>query len=135
MSGSGGPFHRKTLNPYLRNDHIPFDVRGPALAAFPRHLRKGSSHACNAYRASHAIFVREGATQAFDRVDDVPAVFRTRMLSLRAYDANDLMVDADLVDGTQVEYLVGRMLSRADVAYIHAHYAKRGCYAARIDRA
>lgn len=89
----------------------------------------------NAYRASHAIFVREGATQAFDRVDDVPAVFRTRMLSLRAYDANDLMVDADLVDGTQVEYLIGRMLARNDVAYIHAHYAKRGCYAARIDPA
>lgn len=89
----------------------------------------------NAFKASHAIFVRERAAEAYDRVNEVPALFRIRMLSLRAYDADDFMVDADLVDGTQVEYLIGRMLARADVAYIHAHYAKRGCYAARIDRA
>lgn len=89
----------------------------------------------NAYRASHAIFVREGATEAYDRVDEVPTLFRIRTLSLRAYDANDLMVDADLVDGKQVEYLIARLLAREDVAYVHAHYAKRGCYAARIDRA
>lgn len=87
------------------------------------------------YRASHAIFVREGATEAFDRVDEVPAPLRIRTLSLRAYDARHAMVDADLVDGKDVERLIARMLARDDVAYIHAHYAKRGCYAARIDRA
>lgn len=89
----------------------------------------------NAYRASHAIFVREGASEAYDRVNDVPPVFRLRALSLRAYDHNHLMVDADLVDGTDVESLIARMFARPDVAYVHAHYAKRGCYAARIDRA
>ncbi len=44
------------------------------------------------------------------------------------------MVDADLVDGREAETLIARLFADPQVAYIHAHYAKRGCYAARIDR-
>ncbi len=87
------------------------------------------------YRASHAIFVREGAAAAYDRVDEVPAVMRARLLSLRAFDASGMMADADVVDGAAVEPLIARLLANADVSYIHAHYAKRGCYSGRIDRA
>jgi hypothetical protein len=86
------------------------------------------------YRASHAIFVREGATAAYDAVDEIPEVIRIRAISLRAFDAADMMVDADLVNGAEMEAAIGRMFARPEVAYLHAHYAKRGCYAARIDR-
>jgi hypothetical protein len=86
------------------------------------------------YRATHAIFVREGATHAFDEVDVVPEVLRGRLLSLRAYDAKGMMVDADVVDGAEVEDLIKRLLDNAEVGYIHAHNAKRGCYAAHIER-
>ena len=89
----------------------------------------------NAYRSSHAIFVREGAESAYDRVDEIPEVMRIRPISLRAFGADDAMVDADLVDGAALAPLIERVLARPDVAYLHAHYAKRGCYAARIDRA
>jgi len=88
----------------------------------------------NPYRASHAIFVLENATAAYDRVDEVPEVLRVRMISLRAFDADDLMVDADVVDGKELEGAIDRLLADSRVAYLHAHYAKRGCYAARIDR-
>jgi hypothetical protein len=87
------------------------------------------------YRASHAIFVREGAAATYDRINEAPAVMRARLLSLRAFDADGMMVDADVVDGAVVESLIARLLANADVSYIHAHYAKRGCYAGRIDRA
>ena len=87
------------------------------------------------YRASHAIFVREGAAAAYDRVDEVPPVMRARLLSLRAFDADGMMVDADVVDGAVVESLIARLLANADVSYIHAHNAKRGCYSGRIERA
>jgi len=86
------------------------------------------------YRSSHAVFVLEGAKEAFDAVDEVPDVLRSRLLSLRAFDAHDLMIDADVVDGTDVETLISRLLSNPEAAYLHAHYAKRGCYAARIER-
>ena len=86
------------------------------------------------YRASHAIFLREGAETAYDRVNEVPEVLRVRPISLRAFDAEDLMADADLADGTEVKSAIERLFANPQIAYIHAHYAKRGCYAARIDR-
>jgi hypothetical protein len=45
------------------------------------------------------------------------------------------MVDAGLVDGAALDGLIRRFFGNPDVDYLHAHYAKRGCYAARIDRA
>jgi len=86
------------------------------------------------YRASHAIFVREGAEQSYDRIDEVPEVMRVRLLSLRAYDAQGMMVDADVVEGKDVEALIARLFQSPEVAYLHAHNAKRGCYSGRIDR-
>jgi len=87
------------------------------------------------YRASHAIFVREGAENTYDRTDEVPDVMRTRLLSMRAYDALGMMLDADVVDGRQIEDVITRFFLSSQVAYIHAHNAKRGCYSGRIDRA
>jgi hypothetical protein len=87
------------------------------------------------YRASHAIFVLEGARTAYDAVDAVPPALRRRVLSLRAFDSDHHMVDADLVDGAAAEGLIERLFADPAVAYIQAHYARRGCYAARIDRA
>jgi hypothetical protein len=87
------------------------------------------------YRASHAIFVREGAERAYEGVDETPECLRLRPISLRAFDASGFMIDADLVDGADVEASIRRLFAAPAAAYIHAHYAKRGCYAARIDRA
>lgn len=91
--------------------------------------------AATPYRASHAIFVREGAERPVEVVDAIPDVLRRRPLSIRAFDASHMMVDADLVDGVSADVLISRMLDDARVAYLQAHYAKRGCYAARIERA
>jgi hypothetical protein len=88
----------------------------------------------NPYHQSHAIYVAQGATQCYDRIDAVPEVLRTRTLSLRAYDKDDLIVDADLVEGPKLEGLIERFFANPEVAYIHTHYAKHGCYAGRIDR-
>jgi hypothetical protein len=87
------------------------------------------------YRASHAIFVREGAETAYDAVDEIPEVLRLRPLSLRAFGSDHMMLDADLVDGREAAVAIGRLLANPEVHYIQAHYAKRGCYAARIERA
>ncbi len=87
------------------------------------------------YRSSHAIFVREGATTACEAVDETPECLRIRPISLRAFDASGMMVDADLANGREVEAAIRRLLENPAAAYLHAHYAKRGCYAARIDRA
>ncbi|MBL4784888.1 MAG: DUF1203 domain-containing protein [Cohaesibacteraceae bacterium] len=87
------------------------------------------------YRARHAIFVREGATDQFECLNAIPDVMHKRMIALRAFDINHLMVDAEIAQGDAIEIEVQRMLANADVAYIQAHNARRGCYSGRIERA
>ncbi|HZB69810.1 MAG TPA: DUF1203 domain-containing protein [Sphingomicrobium sp.] len=85
------------------------------------------------YRSSHAIYVREGAAEAWSG-DLLPEVMRKRLLSLRGFSADGMMVDADVVEGREAEPVIERLFADPAVAYIHAHYARPGCYAARIDR-
>jgi hypothetical protein len=91
--------------------------------------------AATPYRSRHAIYIIEGEQRRFDAVNVVPDVMRRRLLSLRAFDAQGMMVDADVVDGREVEPLIERLLGDERTAYVHAHYARRGCFAARIERA
>jgi hypothetical protein len=88
------------------------------------------------YQSRHAIFVSERAIEPARHVDEMPAILATRrLISLRAYDAAGMMVEADIIPGDQVEQTTLDFLAHREVAYIHAHNAARGCYAARIDRA
>lgn len=87
------------------------------------------------YRASHAIFVREGAERAYESVGVIPEPLKVRPISLRAFNAAGEMVEADLIDGRDLDASIARFSAQSEVAYLHPHYAKRGCYAARIDRA
>ncbi len=86
------------------------------------------------YRASHAIYVRVAAKEPFDAVNEVPEALLGRLLAVRAYDAGGLMVAADIVEGREAFPLIQRFLANKDVEYLHAHFARRGCFAARIDR-
>ncbi len=86
------------------------------------------------YRSNHAIFVREGAIEATPEVGEIPEVIRLRLISVRAFDAADMMVDADVVQGHELEPVIERMFAGDRVEYLHLHNAKPGCYAARVDR-
>jgi Protein of unknown function (DUF1203) len=87
------------------------------------------------YRASHAIFIAEGARLAANFENEVPLVMQSRMLSVRAFDANHMMVDAELLDGLQLEYQINQFFAREPIAYLQVHYAKRGCFAGSVERA
>lgn len=86
------------------------------------------------YRSRHAIFVREGAETTAVVEDRLPRQLARRLLSLRAYDGAGMMTDAEVLEGAGAEPLVREWLARPDVAYLHAHNARRGCFAARIPR-
>jgi hypothetical protein len=91
--------------------------------------------ASSPYRSSHAIYVRERAREAAPEIDEVPEIIRLRLLSVRAFDAPGMMVDADVVEGREVAPTIERLFHDARVAYLHLHNAKAGCFAARVDRA
>ena len=85
------------------------------------------------YRQQGPIFVRE-IEQRFDARGIMPPALAIRLLSLRGFDAEGMMIEADIVEGVDAPPLIGRFFENGNVAYIHAHYARRGCFAALIER-
>jgi hypothetical protein len=86
------------------------------------------------FRSSYAIYVRRGET-AYDAVNEVPEQLRLRLLSVRAFDESGMLIGADVVDGPELEPVIERLFADERAAYLHVHFAKPGCYAARIERA
>jgi hypothetical protein len=87
------------------------------------------------YRSNHAIYVCRSSAEAFDAVDVVPEVILKRFVSVRAFDARHMMIDADVIDGARAASLFERLLANPEATYLHVHNAKRGCYSARVERA
>ena len=88
----------------------------------------------NPYRASHAIFVTEGPFEAAEFVDEVPPVFVGRILSLRGFDPQGMMVDAELARPGEADAVIRSLFANPSIDRIHAHNATRGCFAAEIER-
>lgn len=86
------------------------------------------------YRSRHAIFVRESALAPARVQDTLPPALAGRLLAIRAYDADGMMIDAEVIEGAEAAPLIERFLDNPNAAYLHAHNARRGCFAARIDR-
>ena len=95
-------------------------------------LNHVSHNVANPYRASHAIFVAERERAEF--IDEPAPVFETRVLSLRAFDAQGMMTDAVLAQPGEADAAIRKLFDNAKVEAIHAHNAVRGCFSARIER-
>lgn len=87
------------------------------------------------YRASGPIFVRSGAMTANPAVGEIPAMFRHRLLSIRAYDSAAMMVAADVVKGSELEGVIHRLFANESASYLHIHNAQPGCYNCSVVRA
>ena len=130
---------RHGVKRYVADEKPGFPDRIEMKDAEPGQTMLLINHVCQPadtpYHARHAIFVREEARQTYDRIGEIPEVMRCRLLSLRAFDEVGMMLDADVLDGANIEDAIERFFANPDVAYIHVHNAKRGCYSGRIDRA
>ena len=120
VSGNGFPCRvsltdRAVGERVLLVNHVSHDVAGP-------------------YRASHAIFVTETDQAAADYVDEPPPVFGPRVLSLRGFDSQGMMVDAVLTQPGEADAGIRELFANAEIETIHAHNATRGCFAAKIER-
>jgi Protein of unknown function (DUF1203) len=132
LAGHGAKRYIVDANPGFPDRIEMRDVEEGAPVLLINHVHQPGD---TPYRASHAIFIREGAERAYEAINDIPLVLQVRPLSVRAFSANHWMVDADLRDGNILEPLVHKFLSNPEVAYLQVHFAKRGCYAALIVRA
>jgi hypothetical protein len=87
------------------------------------------------YRASGPIFVRRGARQAALARGVLPPYVTRRLMSVRAYDIDDMMVDAEVCEGAAAGATILRLMDDDAVAYVHLHNAKRGCFSCLVERA
>jgi hypothetical protein len=98
-------------------------------------LNHVSHEVANPYRASHAIFVTEGAGEAAECVNRVPPVFEPRVLSLRGFDRDGMMAEAMLTQPGEADVGIRKLFEIPEIETIHAHNAARGCFSAKIERA
>lgn len=86
------------------------------------------------YRASHAIFVKDGGRTEHCAIKEIPETVTNRPVSIRGYDNKHMMVEADAVEGLQAKQCIQRILTNSDVSYLQIHTAKRGCFLTNVER-
>jgi len=96
-------------------NHVHHDVAGP-------------------YRSAFAIYVRRDAVQAAYE-DTCPPCFADRTLSLRGFAEDGALAKAQLAPPGGADAAIRDLLSNPAIAYINAHNAAAGCFAARVERA
>ena len=87
------------------------------------------------YQASGPIFVRESANEAVLAPGQIPEVVRSRLMSVRAYDNDGMMVNAAVTPGGQLERHIEKFFANSRVTYLHLHNAGAGCYSCHVERA
>lgn len=87
------------------------------------------------YRSVYAIYVREAANAPAEYVDETPPVFEGRPMAFRAFDGEGMLRNAALALPGQADAKIRELFASADIAYIHAHNAAHGCFAAKVERA
>jgi hypothetical protein len=88
----------------------------------------------NPYRSSHAIFIRDGAVANKMAPNQVPETVSGRLVSIRAFDSLDMMIDARVVEGENSVKEINKLFATPEIEYLHVHTAKQGCFLASVDR-
>ncbi|MEO6039525.1 MAG: DUF1203 domain-containing protein [Saprospiraceae bacterium] len=87
------------------------------------------------YQASGPIFIRRTARTADLRPNEIPKMLDHRLLSVRGYDQAGMMLEATVVEGKQLRANILQLFERPEIAYLHLHNAKPGCYNCLVERA
>ncbi len=91
--------------------------------------------AASPYRASGPIFIRRNARQSRVPAGEIPSYVSRRLMSVRAYDSEDIMVEASVCEGTLAAGELERLFGDGAVAYVHLHNAKQGCFSCAVVKA
>jgi hypothetical protein len=104
---------------------------GETVILLPHAHQEGPSP----YQATGPIFVRQHAATAQPQVGEIPRMFHHRLLSVRGYDAEAMMIAAEVVPGAELESTIQRLFADESVRYLHIHNARPGCFNCVVNRA
>ncbi len=86
------------------------------------------------YRSVGPIFVHTTPCERYTPSGEIPTSLRHRLLSVRAYRADDYLVAADVTPGQDLESLLDRLFGLEEVGYLDIHNARPGCFNCRVRR-
>ncbi|ASK28685.1 hypothetical protein CEY12_00525 [Chryseobacterium sp. T16E-39] len=87
------------------------------------------------YKASGPIFIRANKATRIYEINEVPTMFNHRLLSIRGYTKEGIMLFADVFEGKLLKEKIPVIFENPDIQYIHIHNAKPGCFGCAVARA
>ncbi len=85
-------------------------------------------------RSRSPIFIHEEPCEVQTAWDDLPYQLTYRQLSVRAFDGDVMMTDAEVIDGAKRQATLERFFADASTHEVHVHNAVRGCWATTVVR-
>jgi hypothetical protein len=85
------------------------------------------------YRSASPAFVHVDGCEPYEGAE-VPEQQLRRLLSVRSFDQAAMMLDAEVIAGTDLAQRLDTMFDNAATAFVHVHNAGPGCFAVRAVR-
>jgi hypothetical protein len=85
------------------------------------------------YSETGPIFVHADPCERYAPTDEYPAEFREGRV-IRAYDAQQNIIAAEIVNGSEPEAIIEKFLQKPETAFVHVRSASHGCYTMKIER-
>jgi hypothetical protein len=89
--------------------------------------------ASSPYRCASPIFIHNTPCAPEDQ-EGLPVQLTGRTLSVRGFDEAAMMLDAALIDGTDLSTTIEALFENPAIDHLHIHNASRGCWAASVNR-
>jgi len=86
------------------------------------------------YRSNGPIFIRKIGQTANPKMNEIPIMFNHRLLSIRGFDKDAIMIFAEVMSGENLKENLFSILQNHAISYLHIHNAKPGCYNCRVER-
>jgi hypothetical protein len=131
-AASGAPDHRTIVadspRGYPCRHCLKFAKSGERVVLFPyRSIPSGP------YSETGPIFVHAEPCEQYGEAGEFPAELRNGRV-MRAYNSNLDMIDAEVVNGTEPEAVIEKLLQNPETAFVDARSVTRGCFTFRIER-
>jgi hypothetical protein len=85
------------------------------------------------YSESGPIFVHAEPCARYRATREYPSAFRNGRV-FRAYNTNYDIIDAEVVNGSDPEAVVEKLLQNPETAFVHARSVTHGCYTFGVER-
>jgi Protein of unknown function (DUF1203) len=89
----------------------------------------------SAYQSTGPIFIQKNAIEAILGLNEIPTMLLHRLLSLRCYNKEGIMINATVVEGEVLSETLQELFTNNEIAYVHIHNAKPGCFNCVAERA